>query len=197
MGSVAAPGGYVCVWPENLWSGHRGPLISLHCVGGCSWGYLQALPISGEQLKAICLMTVEQRDCSVWAFLPTLLFFFKDFFFFLIWTFFFFFKLLMNFLQYCFCFVFWIFGLKACEVSAPQAGLGIVPLALEENNHWTSEIPLPTLISVHFLGFFVCLFSRLCEGRESSDQAWNYSCWPMNDFSCGIQGWWCIHTLNS
>lgn len=84
MGSVAAPGGYVCVWPENLWSGHRGPLISLHYVGGYSWGYLQALPINGEQLKGIYLMTVEQRGCSVWAFLPTLLFFFK-FFFFLAW----------------------------------------------------------------------------------------------------------------
>ena len=55
-------------------------------------------------------------------------------------------------------------------------------------NHWTSEIPLPTLISVHFLFFFVCLLSRLCEGRESSDQDWNYSCGPMNNFSCGIQG---------
>ena len=154
MGSVAAPGGYVCVWPENLWSGHRGPIIYLHCVGGYSCGYMQALPINGEQLKGIYLMTVEQRGCSVWAFLPTLLFFFKYIFF--LCGPFSLFKVLLILLQYCFCFVFWIFGLKACEVSAPQAGLEIVPLALEENNHWTSEIPLPTLISVHFLVLFVC-----------------------------------------
>lgn len=196
MGSAAAPGGCVCIWPENLWSGHRGPLIFLHCAGGYSWGYLQALPINGEQLKGICLMTVEQRGCSVWAFLPTLLFFFKVFFF---WCGpFSFFKVLLNLLHYCFCFKFWIFGLKACEVSAPQAELEIVPLALEENLTTGPAKSLCQLWLVSVFWFlFVCLFSRLCEGRESSGQAWNYSCWPMNDFSCGVQGWWCIHTLNS
>ena len=47
---------------------------------------------------------------------------------------------LLNLLQYCFCFMFWIFGHEACPhasapqlpmISAPQPGIKSVPPALE------------------------------------------------------------------
>lgn len=70
----------VCVWPENPLSGHRGPLISLHCAGGYSWGYLQAIPTAGEQLKGICLMTVECKRLLCLGLFSTLFSFLKIFF---------------------------------------------------------------------------------------------------------------------
>ena len=40
-------------------------------------------------------------------------------------------KSLLNFLQYCFCFVLWFFGPKACGVLAPWPGIELAPPALE------------------------------------------------------------------
>ena len=40
-------------------------------------------------------------------------------------------KFLLNLLQYCFCFMFWIFGHKACGVLALQPGIEPAPPALE------------------------------------------------------------------
>ena len=36
-----------------------------------------------------------------------------------------------QFLQYCFCFMFWIFGHKACGILTPQPGIEPIPPALE------------------------------------------------------------------
>ena len=38
---------------------------------------------------------------------------------------------LLNFLQYCFCFMSWFFGHGACGISAPQPGIKPAPCALE------------------------------------------------------------------
>ena len=43
----------------------------------------------------------------------------------------FFFKSLLNFLQYCFCFIFWFLAREACGVLAPQPGIKPAPPALE------------------------------------------------------------------
>ena len=50
-------------------------------------------------------------------------------------------KNLLNLLQYCFCFMFWLFGQKACEINQ---GLNQYPPTLRDNpNHWTTrEVPL-------------------------------------------------------
>ena len=40
-------------------------------------------------------------------------------------------KSLLNMLQYCFCFMFWFFGCKACVVLAPQPEIESVPHVLE------------------------------------------------------------------
>ena len=42
------------------------------------------------------------------------------FFFFLMWTLF---KVLIEFVQYCFCFKFWFFGCKACGILASRLGI--------------------------------------------------------------------------
>ena len=54
-----------------------------------------------------------------------LAFFFKIIF---MWTIF---KVFMNLLQYCFCFMFWFFGCKACGVLALQPGIKPTPSAFE------------------------------------------------------------------
>ena len=60
---------------------------------------------------------------------------FFSFFFFLKIFFFFwcgpFSKSLLNLLQYCFCFLFWIFGPEACGIFAPWPGIEHAPPALE------------------------------------------------------------------
>ena len=56
-------------------------------------------------------------------------FFFKVFFFFLMWTTFF--KSLLNSLQYCSCFVFWVFSHEACGVFAPWPKMEPTPPALK------------------------------------------------------------------
>ena len=40
-------------------------------------------------------------------------------------------KSLLNLLQYCFCFMFWIFGCEACGILAPRPGIKLAPPALE------------------------------------------------------------------
>ena len=40
-------------------------------------------------------------------------------------------KSLLNLLQYCFCFMFWVFGCEACGILAPQPGNEPTPPALE------------------------------------------------------------------
>ena len=40
-------------------------------------------------------------------------------------------KSLLNLLQHCFCFMFWLFGQKACGMLGPQPGIKPVPPALE------------------------------------------------------------------
>ena len=52
----------------------------------------------------------------------------KFFFFFLLWTTF---KVFIEFVQYCFSFMFRFFGLKACEILASQPGIEPSPPALE------------------------------------------------------------------
>ena len=40
-------------------------------------------------------------------------------------------KSLLNLLQYCFCFMFWLFGQKACGIFGPQPEIKPAPPALE------------------------------------------------------------------
>ena len=40
-------------------------------------------------------------------------------------------KSLLNLLQYCFCFMLWFFGHKACGISAPRPGIKSAPPAME------------------------------------------------------------------
>ena len=40
-------------------------------------------------------------------------------------------KSLLNLLQYCFCFMFWLFGQKACGILGPQPEIKPAPPALE------------------------------------------------------------------
>ena len=40
-------------------------------------------------------------------------------------------KSLLNFLQYCFCFMLWLLGLEACGILAPYPGIEPTPPALE------------------------------------------------------------------
>ena len=42
-------------------------------------------------------------------------------------------KSLSNLLQYCFCFMFWFFGPKACGILAPQPGIKPSPPAFKGN----------------------------------------------------------------
>ena len=42
-----------------------------------------------------------------------------------------FFKSLLNLLQYCFCFMFWLFGRETCGVLDPQPGIEPAPSALK------------------------------------------------------------------
>ena len=49
-------------------------------------------------------------------------------------------KSLLNLLQYCFCFMFWIFGLEACGILTPWPGIRLIPTALEGSlKHWTTR----------------------------------------------------------
>ena len=48
--------------------------------------------------------------------------------FFLMWTIF---KVFIEFLQYCFCFLFWFFGCEACGILAPPPGIEPTSTALE------------------------------------------------------------------
>ena len=40
-------------------------------------------------------------------------------------------KALLNLLQYCLCFMFWLFAQEACGILAPPPGMELVPPALE------------------------------------------------------------------
>ena len=54
-------------------------------------------------------------------------------------------KSLLNLLQYCFCFMLWFFGHKACGILAPRPGIKPVPppaVEAQSLNHWaTREVP--------------------------------------------------------
>ena len=47
---------------------------------------------------------------------------------FLMWTIL---KALLNLLQYCFCFMFWLFAQEACGILAPPPGIELAPPALK------------------------------------------------------------------
>ena len=38
---------------------------------------------------------------------------------------------MLNLVQYCFSFMFWVFGHEACEILAPHPGIKLAPSALE------------------------------------------------------------------
>ena len=50
-------------------------------------------------------------------------------------------KSLQNLLQYCFCFMFWVFGCEACGILAPWPGIKPAPPALEDevSTCWTTR----------------------------------------------------------
>ena len=64
-------------------------------------------------------------------------------------------KSLFNLLQYCFCFMFWVFGFEACGILVPWPGIGPTPPALKGSlNLWaTREVHVFTFDSTMFLTF--------------------------------------------
>ena len=52
-------------------------------------------------------------------------------------------KSLLNLLQYCFCFMLWVFGCQACGILAPLRRTEVTPCTERWSlNHWTSrEVP--------------------------------------------------------
>ena len=70
-------------------------------------------------------------------------------------------------LQYCFCFIFWFFGLEARGILIPQPGIEPTPSALEGSlNHWTArEVPGFEAITLPFLfqGFTNFMRSPACD----------------------------------
>lgn len=49
-------------------------------------------------------------------------------------------KILLNLLQYCFCFMFWFFGHEACGILTHQPGIGLASSVLDGClNHWTTR----------------------------------------------------------
>ena len=85
------------------------------------------------------------------------------------------FKSLLNLLQYCFCFLFWFLGPKACGIIAPQPGIKPDPPALpgksltvfsfHANFHfppssmesYAHRTQVPLLISTHLLSLVLLL----------------------------------------
>ena len=56
-------------------------------------------------------------------------------------------KYLLNWLQYCFCFLFWFFGHKACGILASWLGIEHTPHALE-GQVLTTELPGKSLYTL-------------------------------------------------
>ena len=88
-----------------------------------------------------------------------LLLFGKDFFFFWCRPFL---KTLLNFLQYCFCFVFQFFSPETCGILAPQPGIQLSAPALEGNVSTTGphgEVPWFSLFILlyYFVNFYFCI----------------------------------------
>ena len=70
-------------------------------------------------------------------------------------------KSLLNLSQFCFCFMFWCSGHKACGILAPRPGIKPVPPALEMqslNHSTTKEGPFFSF----FLSFLSALWSFYC-----------------------------------
>ena len=84
-------------------------------------------------------------------------------------------KSLLNFLQYCFCFMFWFFGPEACGILAPRPGIGPAPPTLEGEVLTTGPLgKSPSHILIVCL--FVCLsekcsWSAMKQGRETNSRA--------------------------
>ena len=58
-------------------------------------------------------------------------------------------KSLLNSLQYCLCFMFWLFGRKACGILTPLLGIKPAPPALEGEVFTTG--PLGKSLPAHFV----------------------------------------------
>ena len=70
-----------------------------------------------------------------------------------------FFKSLLNLLQYCFCFLFGLFGLKHVRSQFPDQGLNLYPLALENKVLTTGPGGISAGLGV--LEVRVCVFYQL------------------------------------
>ena len=72
-------------------------------------------------------------------------------------------KSLLSFLQYCFCFMFWVFGCEAHGILSPQPGIEPAPPALEGKS-LTAGLPLksPLLFFIHHKTYWqVCHWCTL------------------------------------
>ena len=83
--------------------------------------------------------------CSMHSSLDSFFFFFLNIFFVCFW-YGPFLKPLLNLLQYCIYFMFWIFGQKACL--APRARIELAPIGKRSLNHWTCRKTPSSLDSV-------------------------------------------------
>ena len=52
-------------------------------------------------------------------------------------------KSLLNLLQYCFCFMFWLFGHKACGIFTPWPGMELAPAAMQGGASTTGLLGSP------------------------------------------------------
>ena len=78
-------------------------------------------------------------------------------------------KSLLNLLQYCFCFMFWFFGLEACRILAPQPGIEPTLPALEGVVLTTGPLGKPLYVFFFFFNLLLdALVLRCCVWAFSS-----------------------------
>ena len=103
-------------------------------------------------------------------------------------------KSLLNLLQYCFCFMFWLFGHKAGGILGPQWEIELSPSAIGRRslNNWTAkEVPTFMLLLPHIIWTTVLLFPESCptiSGCLSFPEFWSLSL-PLNkapEFRLGL-----------
>ena len=75
-------------------------------------------------------------------------------------TLFFFLRSLLNLLQYCFCFMLWLFGPEACGILVPPPGIEPAPLALE-GDVFTTGPPGKPCVHVNYYGHIASPFLLL------------------------------------
>ena len=148
-------------------SRRAGSVIVAHgpsCSAACGIFPDQGLNLCPLHWQADSQQLHHQGSPNVWTLLCFICFwfmwfFFKDFFW--CWLFL---KSLLNLLQYCFCFLFWFFGRKACGILAPRPGIEPSPPPLE-GEVLTAGPPGKSPLCDYFYGTFFKFYFLLTYSR--------------------------------